>query len=48
MLRATIPCLSYRISVGVKSQGVKGSIELEGTSKIPGIFSGYGGYGVRS
>ena len=42
MLRATIPCLSYRISVGVKSQGVKGSIELEGTSKIPGIFSGKG------
>jgi hypothetical protein len=42
MLRATNPCLSYRIFVGVKSQGVKGSIELEGTSKIPGIFSGKG------
>lgn len=44
MLVATIPYLSYRIFVGVKSRRVKGSIELEGTSKIPGNFAGYGDF----
>ncbi len=44
MLVATIPYLSYRIFVGVKSRRVKGSIELEGTSKIPGNFSGSGDF----